>query len=305
VRLPPKTSSFKAWAEALSEHAGSRELGEQREHWRTLPREAAPLPTDHAGSFTEDSTARLTVRLPAVETDALLHRVPSAYGTRTEEVLLAAVALGLTDWVDSERMLLGLERHGREAIGAGIDLSRTVGWFTSYFPLWLDVPSGRRPAAVLRSIKEQVRGVPGRGLGYGILRYLGADADTRAELAAAPQPQVIVSYAGRTEQDAATTARLRPRGVPAASRSGMNRRGHLLEIGAFFEAESLRIDWSYSSNVHARETITRVAEGSLARLRELIEHCLSDDAGGYTPSDFPDAGLSQEELDRLLGDIVP
>lgn len=295
--LPPKTTAFRAWAEALAARSGSEALRAERAFWLDLPRDLPRLPVDLAGVFTEQSAEAVSVSLDAEETRSLLHDAPAAYGTNAEEILLTALVQAFSGWTGDTRMLVGLERHGREAVVEGMDLSRTVGWLTSFFPVVLALPASREPGAAIKAVKEQLRRIPGRGTGYGVLRYLCPDGE---RLAAAPQPEVVLNYTPRARLPVAAGAVLRPLALPASSRGPGNGRGHLLEVNAFVAGDRLELHWNFSRNVHLRATIEGVARAHVEALRELIAHCVAPGSGGYTPSDFPDAGLSQEELDRFM-----
>ncbi|MEE8584779.1 MAG: amino acid adenylation domain-containing protein, partial [Acidobacteriota bacterium] len=197
VHLPPKTTSYKAWAERLSQQARSEAVQSEADYWLAETRKQAPrLPVDHQkGANSEASTDAWTVSLSEEETSGLLQEVPRAYRTRIEDVLLTALARSLADWAKSGTVLVDLEGHGREDLFEDVDLSRTVGWFTAVYPLLLQVEeSGPGPA--LKSVKEQLRGVPGRGLGYGLLRYLGQGRETARRLEEMPQAEVSFNYLG-------------------------------------------------------------------------------------------------------------
>src|SRR5262249_38257088 len=152
----------------------------------------------------------------------------------------------------------------------------------------------------LKRVKEQLRAVPRRGLGYGLLRY-GEDPETARRLADLPQAEVIFNYLGQLDgvfaADAPFTLAAEPSG-PAMDPS--EPRPHLLEVAGWIEQRRLVLTWTYSAGLHRAETIQRLAQGTLERLRRLIAHCLAPEAGGPTPSDFPLAGLDQAALDRLL-----
>ncbi len=177
VELPPKGSSFQAWATRLEEHAQTEEMGQEFEYWLGLPWEkVAKTPvTDRAGRSTWGDVERVTSQLDEEQTRRLLTQVPKAYNTQIVEVLLAAVAEALCDWTGGAAALINVEGHGREDLFEDIDHSRTVGWFAAMYPLVLELPeaasSGEDPGATVKAVKEQVRRVPGRGVGYGMLRY--------------------------------------------------------------------------------------------------------------------------------------
>ena len=155
-----------------------------------------PSSNDAPAKNTEGSCQTLKVALSAGETQALLQQVPAAYNTQINDVLLTALARAWNQWSGSPVLFTNLEGHGRENLFDDVDLSRTVGWFTSIFPLRLELPaSGNRwePGAALKAIKEQLRQVPQHGIGYGILRYLCPDLD----LAAQPEPSIVFNYLGQ------------------------------------------------------------------------------------------------------------
>ncbi|HEX2092660.1 MAG TPA: non-ribosomal peptide synthase/polyketide synthase, partial [Longimicrobiaceae bacterium] len=302
VVLPPKTTSFRAWAGRLAEHTRAGGFDAELPFW-TDPRwgEAAVLPVDFAeGTPTLATVREVSVSLGAEETLALLHEVPRAYRTQVNDVLLTALARSLAAWTGSPRVLVELEGHGREELFADVDLSRTVGWFTTLFPVLLDVGEDPSPGAALKHVKERLREVPNRGIGFGALRYLSADPELRARLAALPRPRVAFNYLGRLDAAGAGFFALAPEAIgPWASPEG--RAPHLLAVNAAVEEGRLRIAVSFSEAAHRRETVEGVAERLRAELRALIAHCASLDAGGCTPSDFPLAGLDQAALDRLVG----
>ena len=187
----------------------------------------------------------------------------------------------------------------REALIATLDVSRTAGWFTSLYPVVVDIDAELGPGEQLQCVKEQLRAVPNRGLSYEALRYLRPDADLRAAMRRVPTPEVSFNYLGQLGREAG--ARFRT----GAARSAQQTRRHLLEINGSVYGGVLEITWTYSTTRHRRETIERIARMFLERLRELIAHCLSPDAGGYTPSDFADTRLTQEQLRTVLSELTP
>ncbi|WP_307793113.1 non-ribosomal peptide synthetase [Amycolatopsis sp. MtRt-6] len=287
VELPPRTTSFGDWSRRLAGHG----FGDQLAHWRR--------PVEGAGPDGDPRPPRtVTVRLGAEETAALLRDTPAAYRTRMDEVLVSALARVLGGWLDRDRVLLELEGHGREDIFDDVDLSRTVGWFTTLYPCPVEVPRDGGWGAVLKSVKECLRAIPDRGLGYGALRYLG-----KAELPAV-RPVAAFNYLGRFDAGRETGELFRS----APSAIGLSRAPHVtgtarFDVTAAVTAEGeLEFEWTYSPGVHEHHTVTRLATDVLAALRGIAAHCAEPGAGGGTPSDFPLATVDQAELDRLLGD---
>jgi non-ribosomal peptide synthase protein (TIGR01720 family) len=214
---------------------------------------------------------------------------------------LTALAQTLAHWTGVSTLVVDLEGHGREEIVEGVDLSRTVGWFTTIFPVLLQLEPAATPAEALKSVKEQLRCIPQRGIGYGVLRYLSQDKEISEKLRALPQAEVCFNYLGDGDQglsEARLFSRTQEASGPHRSRQG--RRRYLLEINARLVGGQLQLDWTYSECIHRRDTIAGLAQGFIQALRTLIVHCQSPEAGGYTPSDFPQMHLSQQELDTLL-----
>jgi non-ribosomal peptide synthase protein (TIGR01720 family) len=307
MSLPAKTTSFKQWAERLTEHASSEALADEAAYWSTAARaEVGRLPVDHdRGENTEESLRAVSLSLTEEETDALLRKVPEAYRTQINDVLLSAVALALTRWTGAESALVDLEGHGREEIFDDVDLTRTVGWFTTVFPVLLDVPGSGGPGEVLTSVKEQLRAVPGRGLGYGLLRYLrGGDDAIAAGLVGLPQSEVSFNYLGQLDQafPESSPFRMAKESVgPSHSVKAMRR--YRLDVRSSVLHGRLGIRWAYSENQYRRDTIEALSARVMEALRELIAHCLSPEAGGYTPSDFQNANLSREDLDDVMDSL--
>lgn len=305
IELPFATTSYKQWSERLADYAQLESVRSERDYWLASSEVVtAQIPRDKQGFFTEISARTITTLLSVEETNALLKDVPGVSSIQPEDLLLASLAQTLSEWTGNPVLRIGLERHGREEVEEDLDLSRTVGWFTSFFPIVLSLEAGSGPDIALKSIKEQVRGIPGRGIGYGLLRYLRDDPALTHALRLLPQPEVIFNYTGRADLTISERTAFRPVGTLSAARSPQNRRGHLLEINAYVSSNQLHIDWTYSENIHETTTIERVSGRNVGILQELIAHCLSGEAGGYTPSDFPEAGLDQEALDRLLDRFV-
>ena len=304
-QLPAKTTSFRQWAQRLDDYAQSPEIQQQLNYWLSVTKGAAAhLPADLSGANTEASGRSVLVELSEDETKSLLQEVPQAYGTEINDVLLTALGRVLTQWTGERAVLVDLEGHGREDVLAGVDVSRTVGWFTTVFPARLEASAEWRAGDALKATKEELRRIPQRGIGYGLLRYLSRDESVRLQLAAQPHAEVIFNYLGQfdrgAQNDGLFTAAAESSG---AARSLRAQRGHALEVTGVITGGRLQMDFSYSEQLHRRDTIERLAAEFMAALRALIAHCLAPEAGGYTPSDFALARLDQKKLDKVLGKL--
>jgi non-ribosomal peptide synthase protein (TIGR01720 family) len=309
VRLPEKTTSFGEWSRRLSALAASPALGSELGYWREVTDPAGVPDPDSGGSpgppDTESAAQTLGVSLEPDLTQALLRRVPAAYHTGINDVLLAGLARAWSRWSGSEVLFANLEGHGREDL-EGTDLSRTSGWFTSIFPvrLQLEGASGAdwQPGEVLKRSKEHLGRVPGRGIGYGILRYLGdgADFSDRAE------PSILVNYLGQLDALTAGSSLFRLSGGPTGPwHSPKQRRRYPLELNCQIRNGRLETAWTYSPSRHPRAAIEPLAAGFIEALGEIVAHCDAVGAGVGETSDFPLAGLDQEGVARLyaMGDV--
>jgi amino acid adenylation domain-containing protein/non-ribosomal peptide synthase protein (TIGR01720 family) len=302
--LPRRTTPFKTWAERLVSHAPSRD-GELS-HWLTLEGVAVPaLPRDrNAEEDTEAEARTVWVGLGAEETRVLLQERLGELRCRIDEALLAAVLRAFSGWTGNGSLLIDLEGHGREEIADELDLTRTIGWFTSLSPLLLDGGAADDPLDVLRAVKERVRAVPSRGIGYGLLRELHPSPQVRERLRRLPQAEVSFNYLGQVGGSVSQSRLWRgasePRGL---ERSLRQPRSHRLSIDGAVVAGELRLGWTYSSARYERGTIETLAGAFVHALRELLAPRDTAAPEIYTPSDFPDLDLDQEKLDRILQEL--
>jgi amino acid adenylation domain-containing protein/non-ribosomal peptide synthase protein (TIGR01720 family) len=302
IQLPPKTTSFKQWSYCIQEYAQSAKLQQERDYWLAEPRRRVScLPVDFPEQVNTVASARtVSVALSVQETRTLLQEVPTAYRTQINDVLLTALVQAFAHWTGTRCLLVDLEGHGREEISARVDLSRTVGWFTTIFPVLLDLGEACHPGEALKAVKQQLRSIPNRGIDYGVLRYLASPA----ELQGLPQAEVRFNYLGQSDQVLSESSLFELAQEPCGpTRSMGGSRSYLLDINGIVAAGCLRLDWTYSEQVHNRSTIESLAQGFVSALRSLIVHCHSPEAGYYTPSDFPKAQLNQKDLDQFLARI--
>jgi natural product biosynthesis luciferase-like monooxygenase protein/amino acid adenylation domain-containing protein/non-ribosomal peptide synthase protein (TIGR01720 family) len=273
VQLPPKTTSYKQWSERLVEYAAAPELQPELDYWLAAGRaQVKPLPRDHAqGENTMASGRTVALALSAAETQALLKETPATLHAQINELLLTALARTCARWSGAQALLVNLESHGREELFAGFDLTRTVGWFTTIAPLLLEVGGAGAPVAELAAVQEQLRRVPQRGVGYGVLRYLSADAQVRARFAALPPAEVSFNYLGQLDQSLPESGLLKL----AAESSGpthepQGQRSHVFDVNTLVVDGQFQLKWSYSEQLHERATVEALAQDFLTELRAFI-----------------------------------
>ncbi|MBE7376782.1 condensation domain-containing protein, partial [Pseudomonas lopnurensis] len=300
IALPAKTSAFKTWGECLQRYAEGVALRQELGYWVAQPEGlAVDLPCRNPqGNQQLASAMRASCRLDAMYTRQLLQEAPAAYRTQVNDLLLTVLARVIGRWLAQSEVLVQLEGHGREDMFADLDVSRTLGWFTSVYPVRLSPQ--KSVGASIKTIKEQLRGVPNKGLGYGVLRYLG-DPSTRALLQALPQPRISFNYLGQFDGSFAADESLFG---PLAGERGREQSpqaplGNWLTLNGSVYGGQLSLDWVFSQEVFDAEEVQALADDYAAELRLLIEHCVAQENQGFTPSDFPLVSVSQAQLDSL------
>lgn len=303
IQLPPKTTAFKTWAERLVEYARTDGPRAELEYWLAMAGDR--LPADFSdGDNVVGSECSVQIALTPEETSALLQDVPPVYRTRVNEVLLTALAQAVELWSGSRSLLVEIEGHGREDLFDDVDLSRTVGWFTTVFPVALELPRSADSGEALKAIKEQLRRVPRNGIGYGLLRYLNDDPQVAASMRLLPQAEISFNYLGQFDQTISGNQFFKPAAEPVGPTRALHaRRKYLIEVTGGVTRHRLQMRLTYSEGVHARSTIERLAEDLAQSLRSLINHCRSTETDGFTPSDFPLLHLDQEALDKAFEEI--
>ncbi len=320
----PAGITFRRWAQQLATHAESGMLESELDYWTNVVRAQTtrlPAEPEHAGSDVAMAPHTFTVTLSPEQTSALLHEIPSSHHADIEAVLLAPLAQALTSWAGAPALLLDLETHGRAGPPADLDLSRTLGCGAPLFPLLVRPDPASDPGSALRSLKEQLRSVPNGGAGYGMLRYLAGAGE---RLRALPQAQVYFTCqtplhtAGTTTDEYVGGVILegRPPQTPPFSPSELfesvqeldsparspHGRRYLLAISAGVAEGRLRVCWTYDQGRYRPATIAHLAERFVEAAQALIDHCRAE-AGGFSPSDFPEAGLNQSQLDKIMTGI--
>jgi non-ribosomal peptide synthase protein (TIGR01720 family) len=332
------------------QYATTEQAAEAVQYWldeRWEQTEAGRLPVDdNAAENSMEDARSVTVGLSREETQRLLQEVPEVYHTQINDLLMTGLSEVLGGWTGARRVIVQMEGHGREEVSEGVEVSRTVGWFTTIYPVMLEV-SGQRWSSSrgdsevgaeaeeeigreIKSIKEQMRRVPEKGIGYGVMRYLSRDEGMRESLERVGRvAQVSFNYLGQFDQVVGETRESSEEGnkVGAGESQGAgeartdemlfsmagessgaqtdmkNQRRQEIEINAMVVGGRLQVGWTYSAARYRRETIEEVAGGYVEALREIIRHCLGAGVGGYTPSDFGLTDLGQSELDKALDEI--
>ncbi|MBT9099799.1 amino acid adenylation domain-containing protein [Methylovulum psychrotolerans] len=275
--LPDKSSPFKLWAERLSAYAQTALAERNVNYWLNTDWARANhiLPTDIADGLDSEATSEtLSVTLSSATTSLLLQNAPLIHGVRINEVLLAAVVTVLAEWTQNNAVLLEMEGHGREQLFDDVDISRTVGWFTTLFPVLFEFSADQRFPALVQALQKQLAIIPNHGLDYGVVRYLGKNPELTKRLEAIPTPQFGFNYLGRIDQGNGANPQFSLVQAPVGHlKDPAAQRTHKLNIDASVIADALHIDWSYSSACYRPDTIEELANTVLNILEDFATAC--------------------------------
>lgn len=292
IKLPAKTTSFRHWAEKLAGYANTGDALKEYDYWKKVAGEnIAALPSDftpETNTYSDSKTALL--ELPVDSTEQLLKEVNQAYNTEINDILLTALALALKDWTGAGKINVLLEGHGREELFADADISRTVGWFTTMFPVVLEAKEGDT-GTIIKHIKEDLRHIPSKGIGYGILRHLRSDAS----LEPVSKPAISFNYLGQFDEEQDGIMKVRPMSLAETVSPG-NQRSCPIDINGMVTGGRLSIEFTYNSKEFNVATIDKFVSAYNLRLLDIISYCRTKDNTEITPSDLSyDIGLEEFE----------
>ncbi len=303
--LGSKSSSFRQWVHCLKEYATNKAFFTQQSYWSTIINSYKSLPVDYKD---RDQQNRSSVRechmvLEKELTTSLLQETHKAYGTEINDILLSCLALTIGNWSGFEKVVIGLEGHGREDISKTIDLSNTVGWFTNLYPISLSVSPEFSLADIIKSVKEELRSIPDKGIGYGALKYLHPELSIRESLSGTHW-DIIFNYLGQfdnvIENESVINIAEESSGKDVGDQVVFCNK---LEINGSVNDGVLVLTWNYSENQYDPSTIKKLSDSYLSNLKMLILHCISKEGRDFTPSDY---GLGKEvgyqELDTFLNE---
>ena len=309
VKLPAKTTSFREWAQNMVNYAQSDHAIAQFPTWlENIPKQLPQVPLDKIGKGDNNiaSEAEIQINLDINQTRALLETVPKAYHTQINDVLLTALATTYNQWTQQHSLLIDLETHGREDLSTNLNITRTVGWFTAIFPVFLQLRNTNDLGENIKYVKERLREISQTGISYGLLRYLNPNQKLSQTLQTLPQSAISFNYLGQidlfTSQGWILGLAKESTGL---SSHPLNQRRYVLNINAWIAQSQLQIQWRYSRNLHDTTTIEKLAQQFIKTLQAIIEHCQAPNSGGYTPSDFAGARLNQQQLDKFLNKVKP
>ncbi|WP_158287213.1 non-ribosomal peptide synthetase [Mesobacillus foraminis] len=290
--LPAKTTSYQSWAEGLQQYAGSQKLKKEIPYWRNVEsKNVPPLPKDRMPARVPlyGNTQSTEFYLGEAETEVLLTSAHRAYRTEINDLLLAALALACKEWTGKGTMAVTLEGHGREDVVEKANLSRTVGWFTSMFPVVLELETDL-PSSVIKEVKETLRNIPNKGVGYGVLKYLVPDTGITFN----QKPEISFNYLGQFNDDNLFS-------MPIGQQISLsNENQYPVQINSYVSGRQLRLIFLFDQRSFNKSNIRSLGERFLHYLSILIKHCESQEETEKTPSDFSMTNLTTSDLEDIF-----
>ncbi|VBB05116.1 phosphopantetheine attachment site [Lucifera butyrica] len=300
VEFAAKTDSFRDWSARLAAYANSPDLLKEAAYWaglETVP--LKPLPKDRiVTSKTYRDAGTAEVEFTAEDTARLLQEVNRAYNTEINDILLTALGLAVKKWSGNSKIALNLEGHGRDEVIGDVDITRTVGWFTAQYPVILDLSGDRDLAGRVKTVKETLRRIPHKGIGYGILKYLTLPVN-KENLAFSLRPEISFNYLGQFDAEANNELfGLSSISVGNCLAPAMEC-PYALDINGMVAGGRLAVKFSYHQGEYNQTTIEKFAGTFRRELLNLINHCCAADAVEMTPSDFTYSNLTLGELETV------
>ncbi|MEC1581804.1 plipastatin non-ribosomal peptide synthetase PpsC [Bacillus subtilis] len=301
IQLPPKTDSYQEYARRIQEYAQSSKLIREEAYWRSVEeQQAAELPYEIPHHVNIDSSKRdsLSFSLTEADTAVLLQNVNHAYGTDTQDILLTAASLAICEWTGGSKLRIAMEGHGREHILPELDISRTVGWFTSMYPALISFENHRNELGTsVKTVKDTLGRIPNKGVGYGMLKYLTHPENK--SITFSKTPEISFNYLGQfNDIERQDTFR------PSSLGSGKDithtwKREQIIEMSAMAADKKLHFNLSYPPARFHRNTMEQLINRIEHFLLDIMKHCAGQQKTEKTLSDFSSQSLTAEDLDSI------
>ncbi|MBA4531487.1 non-ribosomal peptide synthetase [Brevibacillus halotolerans] len=303
IAFTSKTDSYQKWAKSLLEYATSEEIQSELKYWQSMiAKELPALPRDSkvGASYLLKDVQEVAIQLTKEQTNKLLTDAHNAYNTQINDLLLTALALTIQEWAQTNSIAITLEGHGREDIGVDIDINRTVGWFTSMYPVVFDLQK-QGIANAVKQVKEELRQIPNKGIGYGVVRYLSNQGSTELDLSShAINPEISFNYLGQMDQSGQEEEYQLSPLSSGQQISQMNQGLFPINVSGIVVGNQLSIQISYDSQAYHDSTMEKLIQRYQYHLLEIINHCVQQTETELTPSDFSTKELSMEDLESVF-----
>jgi len=265
AQLPPRSTSYAQWVQLCTEFINSEQGSEVLDFWRPLVEAGIhmeiPYDNKQGRNLIGDHKA-VEVLLDEATTSALLTDVTEQHQTSIKEILMSAVMRALGKWSQQQQLVIEVEGHGREALSDDypMDLTRTVGWFTSVYPVHAVIGEGQTPAETIAYLQEHLQAMPHGGASFNMLRYLSRDEQVREQLEGYSRPGVSYNFFGQFDNTAAASSDWMPAPKSTEDHPADSERPFILMISGFIAGGQLSMSFDYSVQLHQEETISRLAD---------------------------------------------
>nr|WP_242855918.1 amino acid adenylation domain-containing protein [Ruminiclostridium josui] len=291
--FPQKTCSYKKWSEALIQFSES-EAVQETEYWNSILEKNFSFPTDNITAVAyQGECIALSDVISEKDTKLLLSKANRAYNTETKDLLITALSLAINKYTGKNSIVIEVEGHGREEIFDEVDITRTVGWFTSIYPIAFEI-NGEELPQTIKNVKEQLRKVPNKGIGFGVLKYMSPQIQSNGKRF------IRFNYLGDMTGISETEYFSISNGHISIDTATENQFTCLVEINAMVIDNCLKVTFIYNKEEFKKDSIKRFAELYMDSITKIIEHCSSKESVSFTPSDFETIDLLQDELDLLF-----
>ncbi|TAI53360.1 non-ribosomal peptide synthetase [Bacillus paralicheniformis] len=299
VQLPRKTDSYQYFANRLAEYAESSKIIREQSYWRTVEEEkAALLPCEKPHSAADNIRKTESFTLSEEDTHVLIHKVNNAYNTDTQDILLTAASLALCDWMGERKLRIAMEGHGRDHTLPELDISRTVGWFTTIYPVLIDLHAAEGELGLaVKTVKDTLGRIPDKGIGYGILKYLTSPENKTIQFGTAPE--IGFNYLGQFN-DTERQQKFSFSGLASGKDITPTwQREQTLEMSAMVRQNQMHFNLSYPPSRFHTTTMKQLLHMVKHNLHQIIKHCAHKQETEKTVSDFSSQSLTAEDLDNI------
>jgi amino acid adenylation domain-containing protein/non-ribosomal peptide synthase protein (TIGR01720 family) len=293
IRLPVKTHSYQEWAKTLDSY-GKKQIDQEVFYWDFVLKQDFSFPIDYdLGLDTLDNSHTISFQISEVETELLVTSANTAYNTETKELLITALLRTIKWLTGKEDIIIELEGHGREDIGGGLDISRTVGWFTNLYPFYIKLKSDQLSDQI-KKVKEEIRKIPNKGIGFGILKYLSKVLNDER------QSYIRFNFLGEfTSESDNHSLQLLSEQLGGDS-SKANSLTCFIDINCLIVSGKLNVLLTYSRKKFYENTMVKLLNSYINNLKTIINYCVEKHSVEVTPSDFDTVALSFEELESIF-----
>lgn len=299
IDLPEKTSSFKLWSEKLQQYASTNPLLAEQDYWQLQDaNRSAKIPRDivnDSQANTAKTTQIFNQSFDLQTSNALLKELPKTHKIEVRDSIICALICAINEWAESQSIVIDMEGHGREQLFEDVDISRTVGWFTSVFPVLFELVPTANIAQHLTNIQQTIKGIPNKGIGHGIIKEYVADSELKQQSAS----EICFNYLGQTSDLLRSKQALQILQQNIGQPRSLNGlRAYLIEVNAKVEDDRLIIDWFYSDTIHLQSSIQKVAQIFEQTLSNIIKapHTQLDNIETNIQNSF---GLDEDELSSI------